>query len=430
MLLFECERPLAGPMRISLAGCSELQIGRGSKRSCDGSLMRHVTIPDRWLSSKHAKLQNSFGRWIVTDLESKNGSVVNGDPISRRELQDGDIVELGHTFFLFRDGQRPCKLPCQDWEHFPQGPPITLHIPLEDEVQKLERLAQTDISILILGESGCGKEVVANHIHACSKRSGACIAVNCGALPAGLVESELFGHKKGAFTGAGEERKGLVASADKGTLFLDEIADLQPVSQAALLRVLQEREVRQVGATQSQSVDLRTITATHLDIDALVQSGRFRTDLYARISGYRITIPPLRDRPEDIGLLIAVFLLQEKAKHGATPTLSVDVGRLLLQYNWPLNIRELQACLATASILAAAQQIEIHHLPESLRNYTPSAVSDAVSADALTKARLLELLAETKGNISAVAREMGKDRKQIQRWLKRFEIDIQRFRSG
>ncbi len=425
-LLFECDRPSALSMSIRLAGLSELRIGRASTRrlSDEGS---ELSLPDRWLSSKHARLHDSVGRWILQDEDSKNGCRVNGEPVKRRELHDGDLIELGRSFFIFRSEADEDALASKNLEGAPAAElPISLSPQLAHEIAKLVKLAQTDISILLLGESGSGKEVIANHIHARSERTGQFVPVNCGALPSGLVESELFGHKKGAFSGAIEDHKGLVRSADRGTLFLDEIADLPAAAQATLLRVLQEKEVRAVGATTSHSVDVRVISATHLDLDARVADNSFRRDLFARIAGYRMQLPPLRERREDMGLLIGAFL---GASAGAS--LSVEAARALLAYTWPLNIRELKSCLATAAVLCDGKRIELEHLPAALRQEpAPAGLAKAAEGDQELQAALLLALEEHEGNISAVARAMDKDRKQIQRWVKRFAIDLQSFRVG
>ncbi len=431
-------------MQISLSalaaegGPGELRIGRGSSRDFALADAR-LSISDRWLSSNHARLQYSFGRWILHDLESKNGSLVNGEAVSRRELKDGDVLELGHCFFLYREsatlGAPASDAPAAsiDYEGQPRNRlPLTLHSDLAFEIRKLEKLASTDISILILGESGCGKEIVAKHLHTQSQRSGKFVPVNCGALPAGLVESELFGHKRGSFSGASEDHIGLVRSADGGTLFLDELADLPVNSQAALLRVLQEKEVRPVGATQSTQVEVRILSATHLNLDELVEKGDFRRDLFARVSGYRITLPNLNSRPEDIGLLLGVFLCKgEAVREGSeSPSLTIDAARKLMNYTWPLNVRELKSCLTTSLILADGQPIDVQHLPEPLRLFEVAQETVSVeSKDEQRKAELLTLLATHRGNVSAVARAMDKDRKQIQRWVKRFSIDLKRFRD-
>lgn len=430
-LLFECDRPHASSMSISLAHLPELHIGRGEVRSLSPS-RSELRLPDRWLSSRHARLQDSFGRWILQDEDSKNGCRVNGALVKRKELRDGDLLELGRSLFVFRSDADDGSLPVHDLQAAPASAlPISLNPELCQEIAKIDKLASTDISILILGESGSGKEVVAQHIHRTSQRRGAFVPVNCGALPAGLVESELFGHKKGAFSGAVDEHKGLVRGADAGTLFLDEIADLPSAAQATMLRVLQEKEVRPVGATVSHSVDLRTISATHLDLDARVEAGSFRRDLFARIAAYRMTLPPLRDRKEDMGILIAAFL---REKPDARLSLSIEAARALLAYPWPLNIRELRSCFATACVLSEGNRIELQHLPQAVREAQAGPVaSSAVSGgepDQELRAQLQLALQEHQGNVSAVARAMDKDRKQIQRWIKRFALDLQSFRGS
>ncbi len=430
ILLFECQRPLAGSMSISLAELSELHIGRGTVRSFTEAGTHRLSIPDSWLSSSHGRLQNSFGRWLLHDEDSKNGCRVNSEPATRHELTDGDIIEMGRSFFAFRSAAALGETPAKDLEEVESAQwPMTLNPEFSLELQKLTKLAATTIAILILGESGTGKEVLAQHIHQCSQRSGKFVPVNCGALPAGLVESELFGHKKGSFSGAHGDHEGLVRSAHAGTLFLDEIADLPASAQATLLRVLQEKEVRPVGSTESLEVDLRTVSATHLDLDARVANGDFRRDLYARISGYRTTLPPLKDRREDLGLLLAHFL--RELGHSELQ-LSVEAGRALLRYHWPLNIRELRSCLATATVLAEDGKIELSHLPETLREQAEQHSAPSVTSDEATalERNLLAMLSAHEGNVSAVARAMEKDRKQIQRWIKRFQIDLSRFRKS
>src|SRR5207302_1217977 len=189
------------------------------------------------------------------------------------------------------------------------------------------------------GETGTGKEVIARAIHAASRRPGAFVAVNCGALAPNLVESELFGHKKGAFSGATEDHNGLVRAADKGTLLLDEIGDLPVPTQAALLRVLQQREVLPLGTTKPMPVDLRVVAASHRDLEAEVGAGRFREDLWSRLAGYTAQLPALRDRREDLGLLVAALLARLVQTRPIRFT--SEAGLALVQYDWPRNVREL-----------------------------------------------------------------------------------------
>ncbi len=456
VLSLECSRPQALSARWSLAGLAAVHLGRGSERRGQRSDTElTVRVPDRWMSSKHARIENSFGRWVLVDTDSKNGSAVNGQPTRRAVLADGDVVELGHTLFLFLErvpmhdddpldidlGADPADpidatpaagRPPAPRSHGPAGM-ITLVPEYARELQRLREVACSEISILIEGESGTGKEVLARAVHTVSGRPGQFVGVNCGALPANLVESELFGYRKGAFSGAGADQLGLVRAADGGTLFLDEIGDLPAASQAALLRVLQEREVMPIGGTRPVAVDLRVIAATHRDLDEMIAAQQFRHDLFARLAGFRIEVPPLSERRADVGLLIGllhrrIFLAGDAAAH---PGFDVEAARMLLRYPWPLNVRELEQALATSAVLAKGAEVTSEHLPEHVRaGRAPGAPRPVVLSEADQQQRddLVASLREHNGNISAVARAMAKDRKQIQRWIKRFSIDTGEFR--
>jgi transcriptional regulator with GAF, ATPase, and Fis domain len=390
------------------------------------------------MSSTHATITKVFGRWVVEDANSKNGTVVNGEPQKRAFLADGDLVEFGHSFFLFRDAlatsdDDPADITAD--EPAPATGLVTLIPALARTFRQLEQVSRSDVSVVLHGESGTGKEVVARAIHAISSRKGSFVAVNCGALPDTLVETELFGYRKGAFSGAAEDRPGLVRSADGGTVLLDEIGDLPAPSQAAFLRVLQEREVMPVGATRPISVDVRVIAASHRDLDELVLGGKFRADLLARVSGVKVVLPPLRERREDLGLLVGALL--RRLAPDREVIFDVRAARALFRYGWPLNIRELEKCLAAAIVLAGGELVEIDHLPATvaaaLEAHPPEdAPSDDDSPlgpeDEKRKKELVQLLQEHKGNVSAISRAMGKARMQIQRWLKRFKLDPEKFR--
>jgi transcriptional regulator with GAF, ATPase, and Fis domain len=277
--------------------------------------------------------------------------------------------------------------------------------------------------------------VCARAVHAASGRPGRFVAVNCGALPEALVESELFGSKKGAFSGATEERAGLVRAADRGTLFLDEIGDLPLEAQPALLRVLQEREVTPVGGAQPVKVDLRVVAATHQDLPARVEEGRFRADLYARLAGFEIVLPALRDRREDVGLLVPVLLRRAAGADAARLSLSGEAGRALVRYAWPANVRELEQCLAAAVALAEGGRIDLAHLPSAVQAAARPGPAPGEEAeeplseeDARARDELTAVLRRHGGNLTAAARELGKDRKQIHRWIRRYRIDPDRYR--
>jgi DNA-binding NtrC family response regulator len=439
VLALECSRPSALSARWSLAGLASVHLGRGSDRRSDRtSTELTIRVPDRWMSSRHARIESSFGRWVLVDTDSKNGTVVNGQPSRRAVLGDGDLIELGHTLFLFLE-----RVPMHDddprdvdlGQSRLASPGLATLLPeYARELARLREVAGSEIPILIEGESGTGKELLARAAHAVSGRPGEFVAVNCGALPANLVESELFGYKRGAFSGANADQPGLVRAADGGTLFLDEIGDLPAASQAALLRVLQEREVMPLGGTRPVSVDLRVVAATHRDLDEMLGAGQFRHDLFARLAGFRIEVPSLSERRTDVGLLIG--LLHQRlfaTPDGAPPHPGFDVeaARMLLRYPWPLNVRELEQTLATAAVLAKQGEVGPDHLPEAVRTgKAPGAPRSVVlhEADQRQRDELVAQLREHQGNISAVARAMGKDRKQIQRWIKRFALQVTEYR--
>jgi transcriptional regulator of acetoin/glycerol metabolism len=419
----DAARPQRAPLRHSLAGVERVVFKRasepGARRVVEaGRQTLEIGIDDPRVSSLHARLSRLAGRWIVEDAGSKNGTLLNGATVGNGRVADGDLLELGHTFFLLREDQE-----------VGEGGRETLLPGLARRLDELGRVAASDVPVLVLGESGTGKERVARSVHDGSGRGGAWVAVNCGALPDTLIESELFGCKKGAFSGATQDRIGLVRSADGGTLFLDEIGDLPAPSQAALLRVLQEREVLPVGGDRPVPVDLRVVAATHRDLAALVEAGSFRADLLARLGGFKVALPPLRERREDLGLLIAAIFRRREA---ASATLTPRAARALFFHDWPLNVRELELCLSSALLLAGDGPIAPAHLPEVVRarEARPAAPAEEAldPADEKLRGELLALLRETGGNLAEVARRMGKARMQIHRWMRRLKLTPDGFR--
>jgi transcriptional regulator with GAF, ATPase, and Fis domain len=405
------------------------------------------------MSSTHVRLVRSLDSWLVEDAKSKNGTFVNGLAVTRAPLDDSDVLEAGHTFFVFRNCQRSAVLMSSDADaatESPAAPGMRTLVPhLAEDFSRLTQIARSEVSVLVYGDTGTGKELVARAVHQLSGRSGPFVAINCGALPKDLVESELFGHKKGSFSGATEDRPGLLRSAHRGTLFLDEIGDLPISAQPAFLRVLEEREVVPIGATQPVSIDVRLVAATHRELELLVQKDEFRADLFARLSGFSLTLPPLRERREEIGLIVADMLERADADRARQLRFTVDAARALFLYDWPLNVRELEKCLGAAVVFAGWDSIKLDNLPDAVQRAcvrhqaTPSASppdperdDDCVPAerslsDAESRHRdeLSALLREHGGNISAVARALGKARMQVQRWLKRYQLDPEAFRN-
>jgi transcriptional regulator with PAS, ATPase and Fis domain len=431
-------------MRIALDGVDEVVIGRAEARSITrartgGRTVVRVGVPDKRMSSAHARIVLGDGRIALEDLDSTNGVTFDGDRVRHAALVDGAQFELGQSLFLFRElTERPSwRTTDLDLERAPAQPPgLTTLDPIHaTKLDRLKRVAASAVSILLLGETGTGKEVLARAIHALSQRPGPFVAINCGAIPAPLVESILFGHVKGAFSGATRDELGLVRSAQFGTLFLDEIGDLPLASQGSLLRVLQEGEVTPVGATRPAKVDLRIVSATHRGLDDLMERGDFRRDLYARLAGFAHSLPPMRERRADFGLLVAALLGSPKIKGGDALRFRADAARAMLRYDWPLNVRELEQCLLTSSVLADDGVVSLDCLPPALLEgaTAPPSSSAPDSAndehDEAIRRELLLRLAETRGNMSEVARAMGKARQQVQRWAKRFGIAPEAFRE-
>ncbi len=276
--------------------------------------------------------------------------------------------------------------------------------------QMIETVAQVQSTVLVTGESGTGKELVARAIHDSSPRAEKpFVSVNCGAFTETLLESELFGYVKGSFTGASSNRKGLFEAANSGTIFLDEIGEMSPAMQVKLLRVLQERKVRPVGATEETQVDTRVIAATNRDLASMVSAGTFREDLYYRISVIPMELPPLRERSEDISELATHFVDKFCGPTGRSLSISETAMKLLERYSWPGNVRELEHTIERAVALEHTNQIEPERLPEKVTNYNPYRVADAMEfpdeglnltahLDQLEKTYLMEALRRTNGN--------------------------------
>ncbi len=432
--VFDADQPTRPSERWCLDHLDEVLFGRADAHSLirtaeGGTRTLKLGIADRWMSGSHARISRVMHSWVVEDTKSKNGVRRNGELTQCSQLQDGDVLELGRTFFVFRLRQ-PLAIDINSDAVTPPAPALaTLSPAIGEQFETLSTLAPSNVSIALCGPTGSGKEVVARAIHALSGRTGPFIAVNCGALPDELVESELFGHRKGAFSGATDERAGLIRAAHGGTLLLDEVGDLPLEAQPALLRVLQERAVMPVGGTAVVPVDLRVISATHRGLELLSEQGLFREDLRARLTGHRTELPSLVARREDLGILISAVLRRFAPQRADSLQFGITAARALFAYGWPLNVRELEKVLETALILSGKGPIELAHLPPELAEPLPRKEPVNESGDETRKAQLEALLKEHTGNVSAVARAMGKARMQIQRWLARYQLDPRNFRK-
>ena len=279
--------------------------------------------------------------------------------------------------------------------------------------KELLELGPSHLPILLVGETGVGKEVAARALHRLSRRPGTFVPVNIAAIPSNLLEAELFGSVKGAFTGADRSRQGLAVTADRGTLFLDEVGDLDPPLQVKLLRFLEGQEVRAVGATHPQKVDVRIISATHQDLARRVREGAFRQDLYFRIAAPELTIPPLRERREDISLLRDLFEKEAIARHGVRAgTWSRETEAMLRKYSWPGNVRELRHAIEVALVRASGGVIRPDHLPIAETENVSSGTWEDAQRDFRRKF-LSAALERNNGNRSATARELGISRQAL-----------------
>ncbi len=426
-----------------------------------------VVVNDQTASRYHAKIVQEDSGYVLIDLRSTNGSFVNKVRIREAFLAPGTTIAIGQTRFLFNAKEQEVNIVPSSSDRC--GDIIGGNKGMRQLYSILEKIAPTATTIVIEGETGTGKEVVAQSIHKLSPRAkGPIIIFDCGAVPPNLIESELFGHEKGSFTGAVMTRQGLFEMADGGTLFLDELGELPIDLQPKLLRVLENREVRRVGSSKSTKVDVRIIAATNRNLEEEVKLGNFRQDLFYRLSVVRVCLPALRERTDDIGLLVSHFLENQrynqrpdgtKRARGISPT----ALQVLTGYNWPGNVRELLNVIERAVSFCENEIIEPQDLPEhllnsqtlppvspyqppeeaayvgtpgvSLRSEAPQPPTELVSGDitfkdakekwvsAFERDYIVSLLKRHDGNISHAARESDIDRKYFRKLMKKYDIE-------
>ncbi len=420
----EGQRLQARGARFELDVATEVLVGNGpTRRRVAGSPWR-LELPDDKVSRTHCRLSHRFGQWTVIDLDSKNGTHVNGSHEQRVPLADGDVIRVGNVALVFRD-TFPANHGDLDLESSTDPPGLLSLAPqLDARFRRAVAVAEADVPVLLLGPTGAGKELLTAAVHTQLGRAGKLVPVNCGGLPAELVESELFGHRRGAFSGGHRDHRGLFAQAEGGTLFLDEVGELPLVAQAKLLRAVQQRSVRAVGATVDEAVDLRLIAATNRDLPAMVTQQRFRADLFERLAGAVIELPPIAARTEDFGAFLA------HALHLRFPGAKIS-GRALddvMMHPWPGGARALANTIRAAAALQGGdrpiREIVLPPVPAA----TPPRAAPAdppgpeSPSDAALRAELAGLCRDCGGNLAEVARRMGKDRKQIRRWVQRLGL--------
>jgi DNA-binding NtrC family response regulator len=379
-----------------------------------------LVLSDDRVSGQHLALRAVESRFVVKDLGSTNGTWYEGSRITEVTLPAGSTLLVGKTALRIEPEAQPLDLPPSQSRRF--GELVGESLAIREVFAVLERVAASDATLLVEGETGTGKELVARAIHEASdRRRGPFVAVDCGALPEGLLESELFGHVRGAFTGAANARAGTIRRAHGGTLFLDELGRISPTVQARLLRVLEERVVRPLGGDSETEVDVRVVAASRDDLDAEVATGRFRPDLLYRLAVVRVVLPPLRSRREDIPLLVRELVRRRGFADEAPAGAGLD---RLIAHAWPGNVRELRNVIDRAIALAPGAQrfadltIRVEATPVAgdglaIRSDLPYAEAKAAVLHDLERRYLGDVLARTGGNLSAAARESGIDRKHL-----------------
>ena len=403
-----------GAQRLLLSGGGALRVGRAQPTFGAGAL------DDARLSREHFEVRD--GR--LRDLGSRNGTRLNGAQVEAAPLAHGDVVGAGQILFLAHRTRPGARRSCEEL--------VGQSAALAEVVRQVELVAKRETTVLVLGETGTGKELVARALHRSSKRRGRFVALNCGGVAEGVLQSELFGHRKGAFSGAGAQREGLVAQAAGGTLLLDEVGDAGPALQVALLRLLQEREYRPVGADAPVRTDARFVAATHQPLEALVEAGRFRQDLWARLSRWVVRVPPLRERPEDIPLLVRAFT-RRYAGRALQPTRRLMMA--LLRHPWPGNVRELDGVVERCVVSGEDERLDLDAGVSALLKAPDVVARPAPQAPRLPHDRpapevIVEAVRAAAGNMKRAAVALGVSRSTLYRWVTEEGLDVAAIRSG
>jgi DNA-binding NtrC family response regulator len=429
--------------RLLIVGEEPVDVGR---RPAPAGGRRALTLRDRTVSSVHARITYANGAHFIEDAGSTNGTMVDGRAIGANpvQLHEGTVLFLGSHVLVFRTLTISDVSAIEADLASPFTPVPTLSPILATTCAKLRKLAPSSSELLLLGETGVGKDVFANAIHAASGRKGPMVAINCAALPRELVESELFGYERGAHSTAKGRKEGLIETAEGGTLFLDELGEMPLETQSKLLRFLQDRTYLPVGATKLKRADVRILAASSRVTPG---GGTIQEALLGRLGAEPIRLPPLRERLEDIGQLVAYFV----SKAPKPRTFADDAFQSLFLHGWPLNVRELTKVINEAELLSRdVDVIGCEHLPASLvdalepREDAPPPATDTVLPPAASPARpgvrerravpsadeLRELMVRYRGNVAHVAKHLNRQWAVISRTLRRYGIDPATYRTG
>jgi transcriptional regulator with GAF, ATPase, and Fis domain len=418
---------ISGPLqgREFVVNRDSFTIGSGSHND--------LLIADSTVSKRHCEIVVDQHGYLIRDLDSTNGTLVQGVRVSSAHLAPGSEIQLGKTRIVFCPLQEANDIPLSRNEAF--GAMMGRSVPMRRIFYLAETYSPADVTIMITGETGTGKEILAEEIHNHSpRRDKPFIVIDCAAISKELIESELFGHVKGAFTGANADRQGAFELADGGTVFLDEIGDLSPDLQPKLLRVLEKREIRRVGSNKVSKINVRIVSATNRNLANEVNEGRFREDLYYRLSVVHLELPPLRRRREDLALLVKRFLTDLHGEDAVAQLADFDrTMEVLKRHEWPGNVRELRNLIELAFYserrpVDLSAFLSLGNLRAGRKNNEPEVVfsADKPFKDAkndlieeFEKAYLNELLSRNKQNISRSAREAGIERAYLQRLVRK-----------
>jgi len=426
LVLVALTGPTAGtPLSLKWGGLAELVAGRDAECA--------IFLENADVSRRHAAFRRKISdpSVYVADLGSRNGTRVNGRPVQSARLQENDVLRLGGSVFVVSESSGGFS---------EIAPGLLGGERLKRALTSLETAAQSDLPIVLEGETGTGKEVVTRAIHAQSGRPGKLVAINCAALPEGLAEGELFGYRRGAFTGADRASPGVFRSAEAGTLLLDEVSDLPLVLQAKLLRVLEQREVQPLGESLPVPIDVRIVVAGQSSLLEAVKRLQFRADLLARLSGVTLHLPPLRHRREDVLPLFTHFL--GELRPGGLPRLEPEFVERLVAHDWPFNVREVLQLARRLSVLQGTESVlRAQHLPREVmfgaESSSPDVGGGAPRPSATSPARavleesplvdltrLMDALRRNRGNVTRASAELGITRQRAYRLLEEQSVDL------